>query len=158
MVIENGSNNFIPQIGKECLATRNNAAAFNMSYFGKFYLIGPDAQKAADWIFTNDMTKADGTTSYTCMLNKFGGIESDLTVSPIQSGAGGPLEPKFDGRGFYIAAGGGNSEHSLSHINTVIQDQKFDCKVLDNSTDMCMLSVQGPKRYGIWIYLQINSS
>lgn len=132
-------------IGKECLATRNNAAAFNMSYFGKFYLVGPDAQKAADWIFTNDMTKPDGTTSYTCMLNKFGGIESDLTVSPIQSGAGGPLEPKFDGRGFYIAAGGGNSEHSLSHINTVIQDQKFDCKVLDNSTDMCMLSVQGPK-------------
>ena len=30
---------------------------FNMSYFAKFYLTGPDAQKAADWIFTNNMAK-----------------------------------------------------------------------------------------------------
>ena len=81
------------------------------------------------------------------MLNKFGGVESDLTVSPIYPGAGGPLEPRFEGRGFYVAAGGGNSEHSLAHINTAIQDQKFNCRVLDHSTNMCMLSVQGPKRY-----------
>ena len=34
---------------------------FNMSYFAKFYLTGPDAQKAADWIFTNNMAKPPGT-------------------------------------------------------------------------------------------------
>ncbi|XP_023214183.1 sarcosine dehydrogenase, mitochondrial-like [Centruroides sculpturatus] len=39
-------------IGNECLGCRENVAVFNMSYFGKFYLMGPDAQKAADWIFT----------------------------------------------------------------------------------------------------------
>ena len=32
-----------------------------MSYFAKFYLTGPDAQKAADWIFTNNMAKPPGT-------------------------------------------------------------------------------------------------
>ncbi len=31
-----------------------------MSYFGKYYLVGPDAQAAADWIFSNDMQKAPG--------------------------------------------------------------------------------------------------
>ena len=32
------------QIKAECLSTRYNAALFNMSYFGKFWLHGPDAQ------------------------------------------------------------------------------------------------------------------
>lgn len=48
------------QIGKECLACRERAAVFNMSYFGKYYLVGPDAPKAADWIFSNDMRKGSG--------------------------------------------------------------------------------------------------
>ena len=53
-------NLFLPQIGDECLTCRNGVAAFNMSYFGKYYLTGPDAQKAADWIFTNDVRKPNG--------------------------------------------------------------------------------------------------
>ena len=35
---------FLCQIRAECLATRYRAALFNMSYFGKFWLKGPDAQ------------------------------------------------------------------------------------------------------------------
>ena len=31
-----------------------------MSYFAKYYLTGPDAQKAVDWIFTNNMAKPPG--------------------------------------------------------------------------------------------------
>lgn len=51
-----------------------------MSYFGKFYLTGPDAQKAADWIFSGNMQKNPGSVVYTCMLNERGGAEADLTV------------------------------------------------------------------------------
>lgn len=40
------------QIGEEAMACRHNAVVFNMSYFCKLYLEGPDAQKAADWIFS----------------------------------------------------------------------------------------------------------
>ena len=54
-----------------------------MSYFGKFYLSGKGAQDAADWIFSNKMDVNAGKTVYTCMLNKAGGIEADLTVSVI---------------------------------------------------------------------------
>lgn len=51
-----------------------------MSYFGKFYLTGPEAQEAADWIFSARMDGEVGKTVYTCMLNAEAGIEADLTV------------------------------------------------------------------------------
>ncbi len=59
------------QIGAECLACRERAAIFNMSYFGQYYLTGPDAQKAADWIFSNDMTKPPGQTMELHLFQNF---------------------------------------------------------------------------------------
>lgn len=53
------------------------------SYFGKFFLVGPDATKAAQYIFSNDMNKPPGSVIYTCLLNKNGGIEADLTVTVL---------------------------------------------------------------------------
>uniref|UniRef100_A0A803TVS4 L-amino-acid oxidase n=1 Tax=Anolis carolinensis TaxID=28377 RepID=A0A803TVS4_ANOCA len=85
-------------IRNECLTCRNALAVFDMSYFGKFYLVGPEARTAADWLFTADIRKPNGTTIYTCMLNKRGGVESDLTVSPIVPGAqDSALAPAFEG-------------------------------------------------------------
>ena len=49
------------QIKAECLGCRQNAAIFNMSYFGKFYLTGRDAQAAADFIFTNNVNLDPGS-------------------------------------------------------------------------------------------------
>ena len=48
------------QIGTEVFTCRDAVAAFNMSYFAKFLLDGPDAEKAIDWIFTNNMRKPAG--------------------------------------------------------------------------------------------------
>ena len=42
------------------MGCRQRVALFNMSYFGKFYITGPDAQKAVDWIFSNNMDKPPG--------------------------------------------------------------------------------------------------
>ena len=81
------------------MACRNNAALFNMSYFGKYYLTGPDAQTAADWIFSNNMRKSIGATVYTCMLNERGGTEADLTVSMIEPGDDREaFAPNFNGK------------------------------------------------------------
>jgi len=129
----------------ECLSTRTAAALFNMSYFGKFYLTGPDARKAVDWVFTNRMDQPAGATIYTCMLNKNAGIEADLTVSIIESGMGTSADPMFEGDGYYIAAAGGAAFHNLAHIQTVVQDAGFNVKLEDRSRDMGMLSIQGPK-------------
>ncbi|RMB93366.1 hypothetical protein DUI87_30060 [Hirundo rustica rustica] len=132
-------------IKKECLTCRNALALFDMSYFGKFYLVGPDATKAADWLFSADVSKAPGSTVYTCMLNRQGGVESDLTVSRISPGApGSPLAPAFEGDGYYLAIGGAVAQHNWSHITTVLQDMKFQCKLLDCSEELGMMSIQGP--------------
>ncbi|XP_022101049.1 sarcosine dehydrogenase, mitochondrial-like [Acanthaster planci] len=132
-------------IEKECMTCRESVAIFNMSYFGKMYVTGPDAQKAMDWIFTNNMSKPAGSVVYTCALNKAGGVECDLTVSMIESGTGSALDPAFDGRGFYVAAGGGVAQHVKTHMKTIMEDEQFDCSILDHSEDMGVLSIQGPK-------------
>ncbi|KAG7498175.1 sarcosine dehydrogenase, mitochondrial [Solea senegalensis] len=133
-------------IKSECLSCRHGVAVFDMSYFGKFYLTGPDAKKAADWLFTADVNKKPGSTVYTCMLNKRGGAEADLTVSRLEPGASNlPLAPKSNGDTYYLAIGGGVAEHNWNHIRTVLQDQGFRCQLVDHSEDMGMISIQGPK-------------
>ncbi|NWW12827.1 SARDH protein, partial [Oreocharis arfaki] len=132
-------------IKNECLTCRNALALFDMSYFGKFYLVGPEATKAADWLFSANVSKAPGSTVYTCMLNQQGGVESDLTVSRISPGPpGSPLAPAFEGDGYYLAIGGAVAQHNWSHITTVLQDMKFQCKLLDCSEELGMMSIQGP--------------
>ncbi|XP_028273006.1 sarcosine dehydrogenase, mitochondrial [Parambassis ranga] len=133
-------------IKSECLSCRHGVAVFNMSYFGKFYLTGPDAKKAADWLFTADVNKKPGSTVYTCMLNKRGGAEADLTVSRLEPGAANlPLAPESNGDAYYLAIGGGVAEHNWNHIRTVLQDVGFRCQLTDHSEDMGMISIQGPK-------------
>ncbi|KAK2565778.1 Sarcosine dehydrogenase [Acropora cervicornis] len=132
-------------IAKECHGCREKVAVFNMSYFAKYYLTGPDAQKAVDWIFTNNMAKPPGATTYTCMLNKGGGVEADITVSVLESGDGSSvIKPKFEGDGFYLAIGGGIGQHSWCHIENIIHDKHFDVKLEDHSEKMGLLSIQGP--------------
>ncbi|CAG5867347.1 sarcosine dehydrogenase, mitochondrial [Menidia menidia] len=133
-------------IKSECLSCRHGVAVFDMSYFGKFFLTGPDAKKAADWLFSADVNKKPGSTVYTCMLNKRGGAEADLTVSRLEAGtANWPLAPEHDGDAYYLAIGGGVAEHNWNHIKSVIQDQGFRCHLTDHSEDMGMISIQGPK-------------
>ncbi|CAB1424013.1 unnamed protein product [Pleuronectes platessa] len=143
-------------IKSECLSCRHGVAVFDMSYFGKFYLTGPDAKKAADWLFTADVNKKPGSTVYTCMLNKRGGAEADLTVSRLEPGAAMlPLAPESNGDAYYLAIGGGVAEHNWNHIRTVLQDQGFRCQLTDHSEEMGMLSIQGPKSFMVirWIVI-----
>uniref|UniRef100_A0A673XPB7 Sarcosine dehydrogenase n=1 Tax=Salmo trutta TaxID=8032 RepID=A0A673XPB7_SALTR len=51
-------------IKNECLTCRHGVSVFDMSYFGKFYLTGPDAKKAADWLFSADVNKIPGDAYY----------------------------------------------------------------------------------------------
>ena len=83
---------------------------------------GPDAVKAANWIFSADVDKAPGSVIYTCMLNARGGVEGDLTVTVVEPGDGRPHTPEFGGeRGFYVAVGGGAAQQGLDHMRKVIE-------------------------------------
>lgn len=78
---------------EEALACRTGAALFNMSYFAKFYLTGPDAQIAANWLFTANTEKEAEKVTYTCMLNSKGGVEADVTVTGLNEGVGTLIGP-----------------------------------------------------------------
>jgi len=137
-------------IRRECYATRNSAALFNMSYFGKFFMGGKDAGKAVEWIFTNKIGSvkegAAGKTIYTCMLNANAGIEADLTVSVLQQDA---QDKGGRGEEYYIAAAGGAAYHNYAHILKAVQDKGFEVELVDRSRDFGMLSLQGPKARAI---------
>ncbi|XP_014477949.1 PREDICTED: sarcosine dehydrogenase, mitochondrial isoform X2 [Dinoponera quadriceps] len=131
-------------IREEALSSRNNVALFNMSYFGKYYLCGPDASEAANYIFTSQMDRKINRTVYTCMLNRGGGVEGDCTVTGLESGMGGIVDPIFKGKGFYIVSGGMSSYHTRTHINKVIREKGFSVSLHDVTEQIGVLSVQGP--------------
>ncbi|XP_002158472.3 sarcosine dehydrogenase, mitochondrial [Hydra vulgaris] len=132
-------------IGSECKTCREKVAVFNMSYFAKFLLTGPDASTAVDWIFTNNMRKPTGSVTYTCMLNEKGGIVADLTVSTLDSSNNSSaIFPEFQENGYYLAIGGAIGEHAWGHIQDVIHNKKFNVKLVDISEEVGMLSIQGP--------------
>jgi sarcosine dehydrogenase len=54
---------------------------------------------------------------------------------------------RYVGHSFYVAIGGGLAQHAYSHMLNALQDHKWKCHLIDNSEQMSMISVQGPKRY-----------
>ncbi|XP_076161806.1 sarcosine dehydrogenase, mitochondrial-like isoform X3 [Ptiloglossa arizonensis] len=131
-------------IQKEALACRTNVALFNMSYLGKFYLCGPDAQKAADYLFTANTNCDFNKTVYTCMLNHAGGVEMDCTVTIIEPGSSGIVNPIFKEKAFYIVSSGTSAYHTWAHMSKVIEENNFDVSLHDVTEQIGLLSVQGP--------------
>lgn len=75
------------------MAARNNVAVFDLSYFAKMYLTGPDSKEAADWLFTANVDRVPDRVIYTCALNAKGGIEADVRVIKLQQGLGTLVGP-----------------------------------------------------------------
>lgn len=123
----------LERVRQECFAARNGIALFDQSYFGKFFLEGPEAEKAIDWIATAKLQGRDaGSVVYTALCNVYGGTEADLTVTKM-------AEDKF-----YIACGGSTVAHDWRHISTQLKEKAFDCSLRDATDEYVMLSVQGP--------------
>jgi sarcosine dehydrogenase len=126
-------------VAEECRAARNGVAIFDQSYFGKFFLRGPDASEAVQYLCSADMeTKPMGSVTYTTLCNARGGVEADLTVTKLEDDqqATYPM--------YYFAAGGATASKDLWWIQRVLDDKEFDAKISDESSTMSMISVQGP--------------
>ena len=84
-------------------------------------------------------------TVYTCALNSTGGVEADVTISRLQSGSGAVHDPKFDGQGYYIVAGGASAYYTYTMMVDEIRRQGYNCTVRDVTADMGVISIQGRK-------------
>lgn len=131
-------------IGSECLACREQVVMMDFSYFCKMYMVGPDTQKAADWLFTQNTNVPIDQIVYTCLLNERGGIEADLMAVPITPGTGTMANPIFKGRGLYIVAGGASASQTKAHIMSVIKKEGFQVDIADFSSKVGLLAIQGP--------------
>ncbi|KAK1333998.1 hypothetical protein QTO34_004996 [Cnephaeus nilssonii] len=132
-------------IRQECLACRGAAAVFDMSYFGKFYLVGVDARKAADWLFSADVSRPPGTRpGRVLFLSGFSSRQNSWHSSGHWNEVASLGAASLPGDGFYLAVGGAVAQHNWSHITSVLQDQRFRCQLIDSSEDLGMISIQGP--------------
>ena len=72
-----------PAIGAEHLACRETAALFDESSFAKIDVHGTGAVAFLDHLCANVVDRPVGSVVYTQMLNRRGGIESDVTVTRL---------------------------------------------------------------------------
>jgi len=75
-----GQPDWFEQVGNEVNSAHQAVAITDLSSFGKIDVYGPEATLFLNRICTNDMTRAPGHVIYSLMLNKAGGITSDLTI------------------------------------------------------------------------------
>lgn len=80
-----GRQNWFGAVAEEHRATRERVGLFDLSSFGKTFIEGPDAEGELQCICANDMAVPVGKIVYTQMLNRRGGIVSDLTFTRLSS-------------------------------------------------------------------------
>ncbi|XP_076800239.1 sarcosine dehydrogenase, mitochondrial-like [Clavelina lepadiformis] len=125
-------------IGQECLTCRTSAVLFDSSHMAKYCLTGPDAEKAITRLLSRDMTRyPDGRFVYALMLNKAGGIESDVVCTRIRNNNGEP--------GYYITGASSAYQFIDSHMQQLIYDESLRCNVENFTEQRAILSLQGPK-------------
>ena len=73
-----------PAIEAEHRACRESAALFDRTPLGKLEVTGPGAAEFLDRLCTNRVAGEIGRVTHTLMLNRRGGIESDLTVVRLE--------------------------------------------------------------------------
>jgi 4-methylaminobutanoate oxidase (formaldehyde-forming) len=78
-----GRQNWQPWSAAEHRAARGAVAVFDQTSFSKYLVTGPDAEAALQWLCTNDVGVAPGSTVYTGMLGERGTYEADITVNRL---------------------------------------------------------------------------
>ncbi len=116
----------------EHLAVRNGVGLFDMTSFGKIRIEGPDACAFLNRLCANQMNVAPGRVVYTQMLNKKGGIESDLTVT------------RFSETAFFAVVPGATLQRDLAWMRKQVRDGEF-VVITDITASESVLVLMGPK-------------
>lgn len=121
-----------PIQGAEHLATRENAALFDLSAFTKIEVSGPGALKFLDHLAANKIDQPVGKVVYTALLDKKGGIMADLTITRLAQDR------------FWVLTGGGVGMHDLAWIK---QNAPTDgsVSISDITSSYYAVGLWGPK-------------
>lgn len=119
-------------VAEECHAAHEAVALFEQSSFGKIVVKGPDAEAFLQRVCANDMSRAPGRAIYTAMLNRKGGIESDLTALRIS-----PNE-------YLLMPGTNRIRRDLAWLRRARRAGE-DLTITNVTEDFSVLGVMGPK-------------
>ncbi len=122
--------NWYPAVEFETKNARKNIGLFDLTAFSKYDLKGEKVHSELQKICTANIKKEIGKTTYTQMLNKDGGIETDLTVVCM------------DNNYFRIITSAANREHDKFHI---LKNLSKEIDFKDVTDDIACLGLFGPK-------------
>lgn len=119
-------------ISIEHQCVRKDVGIFDVSHMGEFFVQGNESTSFLNYICSNDINKIEiQKAQYNCFINNHGGIVDDLIVYRIE-------EKKY-----MLVVNAANIEKDWKWIKKNIQN--FDCKIINSSADIGLISVQGPE-------------
>src|ERR1700742_1945672 len=117
-------------------AVRTAAGLFDLSHMGEIVILGPQAAAALDYALAGKISAvAIGQAKYSLLLNETGGIIDDLVA--YRTG-----EDRF-----LIVANASNRKAVAEALE--LRCAAFDCEVYDESDDLALIAIQGPKAFEI---------
>jgi len=123
-------------VRRECRQVRTSAGIFDASTLGKIEVVGPDAAKFMEKLYTNPWAKLEpGRCRYGLMLNEAGFVMDDGVIARLA-----------DDR-FHVTTTTGGAPRVLHHMEDYLQTEFPDLRVWLTSTteQWAVIAVQGPK-------------
>ena len=122
-----------PAVGAEHTATRETACLFDESSFAKVMVSGPGAGELLEWVCDNRVARDVGDVTYTQMLNRRGGIESDVTVTRVAGDA------------FMVVTGTAFGSHDMAWLRRQARRRGAAVRVDDVSGQLVTYALWGPR-------------
>ena len=124
---------FFERLRLEHEATRERAALYDLTSFGKVDVSGPGATALLNRIADSEVDKPVGSAIYTQFLNTHGGVEADLTITRL-------------GKDYYrVITGSGFISNDLGWIKMHIEPDDLPVEVRDVTLDWSCFALWGPK-------------
>ena len=122
--------NWYPSVEYETNNTMTNVGLYDLTPFSKFEIKSSSAHEELQKICTSNIKHEIGKCTYTQMLNKDGGIETDLTVVCL------------DENHFRIISSAATRERDKFHIKKHLSEKT---ELNDVTDEYCVFGVFGPK-------------
>jgi glycine cleavage system aminomethyltransferase T len=127
-----GQQNWQPWSSAEQRAARGGVALFDQTSFSKYLVVGPDAERALQWLCTADIGVEPGRTVYTGMLNARGTYEADITVTRLKADE------------FLLVSSAATTERDKDHITRRIP-ANCHASLVDVTSAYAVYGVMGPR-------------
>ena len=123
----------------EHTAVREKAGLFDVSHMGEVIVKGRDAEKALNYLLTNDIRGMyDGQVRYSLLPNEKGGAVDDVLIYRI------------DAQTFLVVVNAGNAAKDADWIRSRLQGEAV---MTDISAEVAQIALQGPAAKQIMLKL-----